>query len=335
MNAVERVLAAVEFRETDRVPVISQVFGHAAVRAGVSLGDYLRDGELLARCQIAAWEQYGYDAVFAFMDTAVEAGTLGSKIGFWPDRYPVVESPRVVAPADIGELSLPDPLRDGRMPELLKAVRILRREVGDEALVVGCALGPMTLATQLMGMEAALFMAIDDPERFERLLDFTATVTVAFGRAQIDAGAHLPMVFDPSASPAIVPGQFYRELLLPRTTHVMSELKAAGALANWLHITGPIDTILPYYVEAGVDVANIDYMVSPESASAALPNTCLDGNLTPMWFVEAEPDEITTASVALLDFFSERGGFILSPGCEIPLQAKPENVMAMVKAAMA
>ena len=34
----------------------------------------------------------------------------------------------------------------------------------------------------------------------------------------------------------------------------------------------------------------------------------------------------------LVSAFAERGGFLLSSGCEIPLEAKPENIAAMVAA---
>ncbi len=102
------------------------------------------------------------------------------------------------------------------MPELLKAAGMLRREVGDEVLVVGCVLGPMTLVTQLLGIETALYLAIDEPEPFARLLDFAAKVAIFFGVAQIEAGAHLPIVFDPSSSLDVIPAPFYREFVLPR-----------------------------------------------------------------------------------------------------------------------
>ena len=72
MNSLERIKAALGFEKPDRVPVIAQVFGHAAVLAGVCLREYLRDGEVLAGCQIKALQRYGYDAVFALMDTSVE-----------------------------------------------------------------------------------------------------------------------------------------------------------------------------------------------------------------------------------------------------------------------
>lgn len=332
MNSLERIRATLGFEKPDRVPVIAQVFGHAAVLAGVFLRDYLRDGEVLARCQIQALQRYGYDAVFALMDTSVETEAVGSILTYPRDQYPYVKSYALLDAENLEGLSVPDPQQAGRMPELLKAARILRREVGDEVLVVGCVLGPMTVATQLMGTETALYLAIDHPERFASLLDFAAQVAIRFGTAQIEAGAHLPIVFDPSASPAVIPPQFFREFELPCLQKVFTAFQEAEAVANWLHIAGPAGPILPLYPHCGVDIANFDYCVSALQARQAAPHTCLDGNIKPLSFVEATPEVIAEASSRLLDGFASRGGFILSSGCEIPLESKPENVTAMVSA---
>jgi uroporphyrinogen decarboxylase len=333
MNSMERIRAALGFEKPDRVPVIAQVFGHAAVLAGVSLRDYLRDGELLARCQIQALQRYGYDTVFALMDTSVETEAVGSILTYPKDQYPHVKSYALLDAENLQGLSVPDPQQAGRMPELLKAARILRQELGDEVLVVGCVLGPMTVAVQLLGIESALYLAIDHPERFAGLLDFAAEVAIRFGRAQIEAGAHLPIVFDPCASPAVVPPQFFREFELRLLQKVFTAFKEAGAAANWLHIAGPVVPILPFYPQCGVDIANFDYCVSALEAQQAVPQTCLDGNIKPLSFVEATPEVIAEASWRLLNAFASRGGFILSSGCEIPPEAKPENVAAMVCAA--
>jgi uroporphyrinogen decarboxylase len=332
MNSLERIQAAVSFKKPDRVPVIAQVFGHAAVLAGVPLGEYVRDGELLARCQLQALARYGYDAVFALMDTSVETEALGSRLACRADSYPYVEQYALADAGELDRLAVPDPALSGRMPELLKAARMLRREVGDEVLAVGCVLGPMTLATQLMGAEKALFCAADEPEQFGRVLDFAAEVAVSFGLAQLAAGVHLPLVFDPAASPAVIPPQFFREFELPRLKRLFSAFKSAGALAGWLHIAGPAETIYPYYPDAGVEIANLDYCVDPLHARQILPTTCLDGNLKPLSFVEATANNIAAESAGLLETFGSRGGFILSSGCEIPPESKPENVAAMVAA---
>ncbi len=332
MNSLDRIKATLSFGHPDRVPVIAQVFGHAAVLSDVSLGAYLRDGELLARCQLKALSRYGYDAVFALMDAGVETEAAGSKLTYRADMYPYVEQYALANAGEVHKFAVPDPNRCGRMPEVLKAAQILRRELRDEVLVVGCVLGPMTLAIQLMGMEKALFLAADEPDMFAGVLDFALEVAISFGLAQLKAGVHMPLVFDPSASPAVIPPQFFREFVLPRTKRLFSALKSGGSLANWLHIAGPADTIFPFYPEAGVDIANFDYCIDPLRAQQILPRTCLNGNIKPLSFVEATPNNIAMESARLLELFSSHRGLILSSGCEIPLEAKFENVAAMVRA---
>ncbi len=332
MNSLDRIRATLSFEKADRVPVIAQVFGHAAVLGNVPLGSYVRDGELLARCQLNALSYYGYDAVFALMDAGVETEAIGASLTYRSDMYPFVDRYPIVDAGDLDKLAVPDPGRSGRMPEILRTAGIMRRELQDEVLIVGCVLGPMTLAMQLMGPEKALFLAADEPDLFAKVLDFSLEVAVSFGMAQIKAGAHLPMVFDPSASPAVIPPQFFRELVLPRIKKLFSALKAGGSFASWLHIAGPAETIYPFYPEAGVDIANFDYCIDPRRAQQILPRTCLNGNIKPLSFVEATPDDIYKESAGLLELFSSHGGLILSSGCEIPPESNPHNVTAMVRA---
>jgi uroporphyrinogen decarboxylase len=332
VNSLERIKTTVAFEESDRVPVIAQVFGHAGVMAGVPLDTYVQDGELLARCQMKALERYGYDAVFAAMDANVENEALGSNLRYLRDQYPVVEHHRFTRESDWDGYAVPDPQRAGRMPEMLKALKILRRELGQEFLVVGCVLGPLTLTAQLLGAEETLYLAIDHPGRLESLMDLAATVIIRFGLAQIESGAHMPMVFDPFASPAVIPYQFFREMELPRLEKVFEAFKQAGALAQWLHIAGPAQSILPFYPQAGANIANFDYYVSPDKAQSLLPHTCLNGNIKSFSFVEGSPEEIRAEASRLMRSFDGRRGFILSSGCEIPPESKRENIEALVRA---
>jgi uroporphyrinogen decarboxylase len=332
MNSLERIAATLKFQKTDRVPVIAQVFAHAGSLAGVPVDDYVRDGETLAQCQLKALRHYGYDAVFTTMDVNVEAEAVGAIVRHRKNQYPVIERYALSGNEDWNTLAIPDPLQAGRMPEMLKALAILRGELRNETLIVGCVLGPFTLTTQLLGMEAALNLAIDDSPRLELLMDFATEVIIRFGRAQLQAGAHLPIVFDPSASPAVIPPQFFREFALPRLKRVFQALAETGAFANWLHIAGPARPILSYYPKAGVNIANVDYCVSAAEAMNELPATCIDGTIKSVMFVEGNAADIETEARNLLGSFRERGGFILSSGCEIPPESRQENVAALVNA---
>jgi len=85
--------------------------------------------------------------------------------------------------------------------------------------------------------------------------------------------------------------------------------------------------------QAGADLANLDYSVDLQAASEQLPRTCLSGNLKPVAFVDAGAEAIRAESERLLAAFAPRRGFILAPGCEIPPEAPPANVDAMLAAA--
>ncbi len=332
MNSIERILKVINFETPDRIPVIAQTFGHAAIISKVSLHNYIRDGELLARCQINAFQRYKYDAAFALMDVCVETEAIGSVLEYKKDHYPLIKKYVLSNNIDSDLLSIPDPYQAKRMPELLKAAEILRAQLGDKTLIVGCVLGPMTLTCQLLGAERALNLAIDEPEDFSRIMDFSKAVIIKFGLAQIEAGVHLPIVFEPCGSPAMVPHQFFREFILSHLKEIFSTFKKTGAVVNWLHIAGPTGSILSYYLEIGVDIANFDYYVNPVEAQKLLPKTCIDGNIKSLSFMEATPAEITMESKKLLDLFADRGGYILSSGCEIPPESNPKNIEAMVKA---
>ena len=275
MKSLERIQATVNFEQADRLPVIAQVFGHTAVIAGKTIRDYVTSGSELADCQIKALERYGYDAVFAVMDVNIETEALGSRLVYRSHDYPYVRDHAFTKTTNLEAVSVPDPSSAGRMPEILEALRIMRRETGGEVLVVGCVLGPMTLATQLVGMEEALYMAIDDPAGFEKLLDFSTRVAIRFGAAQVEAGAHVPLVFDPAASMAVIPASFFREFELPRLKKIFKAFKAAGASAGWLHIAGPLSPILPLCGETGANIFNFDYCVDPYDVLTVGPRILL------------------------------------------------------------
>lgn len=331
MNSLERLLAATRLEATDRTPFMPQLFGLAARAAGVALDAYVRGGSLMAECQLRQQERLGSEAVFAFSDLGVETEALGSRLKYYAHQYPEVVDYALAPGDDPARLRLPEPSRDGRMPGVLDALGALRGALGDAVMVAGGVAGPMTLASQLHGAEKALFLAVDDRPRFEAALDLAVAVAGRYGAAQLAAGAHMVMVLDPMASPAVVPPSFFRELLLPRLRRLMADLRAAGALATWLNIAGPTAPILPHYAEIGAAIATFDYYVEPDAARRLLPQTCLLGNLTSLDFLAPSPQALVAQARRLVAAFADRGGYILSSGCEIPPEAGEDPLAALAR----
>ena len=60
---------------------------------------------------------------------------------------------------------------------------------------------------------------------------------------------------------------------------------------------------------------------------------CLFGDVNAYDLVMAGPSKIDEYCHRLIEEVGRGGGFILAAGCEIPANAKPENVQAMIHAA--
>jgi uroporphyrinogen decarboxylase len=332
MKSIDRIKSTICFKRTDRVPVFSHIYGFASRLRHISLKDYLNSGELLALCQLEAWKRFGYDGVTVFADNSLEAEAIGSRISYKDDAYPHIDE---YCLKDIGNwkyLSIPDPEKSGRMRVILEACRILKDEVGKETAVIGTVQGPMTLAGQLLGIEKLIYSVVDHPEEFCNLLNFTTRVMVIFGKALINAGAHVIHVFDPSSSCSVINRAVFRGYILPHLKQAFKEYKDRADPICWLNITGQTEPILDLFPETGADLFNIDYLVPITIAMEKLPHHCINGNIKPFSFISGEAKEIQREAQDLLEETQLRGGFILSPGCEIPLESKVSNIEAMMKA---
>lgn len=332
MKSIDRIKSTVSFERTDRVPVFSHIYGFASRINHIPLKDYLNSAELLAFCQLEAWKRFGYDGVTAFADNSLEAEAIGSKISYKDDAYPHIDEYCLNNIHDWKYLSIPDPEEDGRMPVIIEACRILKDEVGEATAVIGTVQGPMTLAGQLLGIEKLIYFVVDHPAEFYNLLNFTTQVMVIFGKALINAGVHVIHIFDPSSSCSVINRAVFSEYILPHLKQAFREYKDSGVPLCWLNITGQTEPILDLFPETGADLFNIDYLVPISIAMEKLPHHCISGNIKPFSFISGEEKAIQREARDLLEETQFRGGFILGPGCEIPLESRVSNIEAMMKA---
>ena len=175
MGSVERVGAAIDLRETDRVPVDLHSFQRAAYATGLPMSQVFRDGALLAEAMIADWREFGHDMVLLENGTGCNAEACGVEVHYRDDTAPVAGEPVLRSLSEVGELQVPDPYVTFPMSEILKATRILARELGDKAWICARAdQGPMDLAAQLRGMNEFM-MALatgEDEQLIHALLDY-------------------------------------------------------------------------------------------------------------------------------------------------------------------
>lgn len=333
MTSYERLLTAVNGGIPDRLPVAPEVFGITARLNGYRIYQYVTDGKIIAGSQLKTREAIGYDILFAFADLSVEAEALGCTLHYEDDAYPSVKEHILQDIGDVKELKLPNPLKDGRMPVVIEACRRLRESVGNECVIAACVMGPVSIAAQIMGIEGFLYQLVDNPDGVNQLLDFTEKVAVSYGRALIRAGAHCPVVFDPVASPVVIPPSLFVHYEALRLKRMYDFFRDEGLPISWISIAGATQRIMPYFKKAGINLATVDYVVPISEAFKIADDIALNGNLKPYSFVSCSPAEIKDEVIRCLMEAKGKRNYIIGSGCEVPVESNVENIRAVVEAA--
>ena len=233
MNSLERVRAVLAGRVPDRVPVGLHNYLMACRMADADLGVVLRDGEALAAAQLAAWREFGHDVIMHENGVHAEAEAMGCGVLYQSGIAPHVDHPIVTSLADIDRLRVPDPETTFPLNEVLKATRLIVAETAGRVFINGRAdQGPVALALALCGPERFLTW-VGEPESrsaVHRLLDICSRMNIAFGEAQIRAGAHSSTIG--LAGHSLISPATFDELELPRARAFCEALRAAALAAG-------------------------------------------------------------------------------------------------------
>jgi MtaA/CmuA family methyltransferase len=336
MNSVERVGTAIALQEPDRVPVDLHNFQLAARATGLPMSQVFRDGELLAEAMLVAWREFGHDMILLENGTACNAEACGMEVRYRDDSAPVAGRPILGSLAEVADLEVPDPYVSFPMSEILKATRILAREIGDKAWICARAdQGPMDLAAQLRGMsEFMMDLATGEEEELvNALLDYSRRVATRYAYALIECGGHSTSIGEPMAGPAMISPRHYRRYPWSHECRMVSELKEHGIILH-LHICGDTGLITDDFIATGAQVLEIDHKSDAARLRAeARYTTCLLGNIDTNLLALGSAGEVDDACHELIEVCKPGGGFILGPGCAMAPNTPAENIHALVESA--
>ena len=328
MNGRERVLALIEGRPVDRVPLLPITMMFAADLIGVKYGLYVTDYRLLVEGQMRTAERFDADLVSAISDPAREAGDLGAKVRFFEDQPPAfVESEALLADKSVlGRLRAPDPASGKRMSDRLQALALFKEKAGGKRIIEGWIEGPCALAANLRGINTLMTDFFDDPAFVTDLLAFSTEVAIGFARAQKAAGAELMGVGDAVAS--LVGRPIFEQTLAPYHVKLVEALHGMG-LKTRSHICGNTTKICKARASLGYDILDIDSPVPLEHARAEMgPETIILGNIPTVKVMEqGTPEEVRMTAAACHRACGAK--HIISAGCEVPRKTPHANMNAL------
>jgi uroporphyrinogen decarboxylase len=334
MTGKERVSQVLSGKPADRLPIMPIVHTAMARYAGVPLGRYFTDTDVMADVIVRGQEQFGLDGVQLTLGVAGEVEALGARVDQPADGGPIVRQHLLADGASLEDLRRRDAATGGRMPMYLAAVAKVARRIGGHSFVLSTLRGPLNIASQLCGVEGVLIDLIERPDHVRDVLEFATDVAIAVSRASLDGGADGLAFGEATCSPNFISPTMYLEQVQPCHTRLVAALKEMGWRFVGLHVCGGILPILDGMIATGVDFLDVDYQVSVADAVAhARGRVALRGNLNPSGlFFLGKPDDVRNETVAACRA-AAGSRWILSSGCDIPPGTPAENMNAFVETA--
>lgn len=292
--------------------------------------DVCQDGQKMAEVWIAAIEEFDYDWAWLQVDDCFEFEPLG--VGT-RGQGNILRATCQYLPATaetLDRLRMPDPHKDGRMPQKLLALRRLREHFGERVLVEGSCAAPYSSVALLFGLEETMVLALRDPNLLARACDFFVELQARYIAAQVQAGAHAIWLGDCNAFSGMLSLEQYRSLALPSCQRLVARARAAGAIVH-LHNS---EISIPYLLaeaEAGPDIINCGPAADAAQVHQALAGRCCaSGNLDPIEvLLRGTPEEVAAETERLVRLGAD-GGWLFNTGEMVPRDTPEENIRAMV-----
>ena len=335
MNAKERVMAVINHQKPDRMPCFganSTVTYEQMEKVDSYWPDGHNEAEAMAKQALAAYTVLGFDAVRLPFCQTFEAVALGCirKPGKVRELegFPGIEHPPPYKLDDSPEFP-EDFLSRGYIPQLIKAVEILKKEVGDEVPIVAGIIGPFTIAGALLDSVPLLKATFKAPQKIRPFLDVGEKAGTALAKALIEAGADIISCEDMTASPELIHPKTYKEFELEYQRRQFEAIP----VPKILHICGNVDTIVEWMGQTGANILSLEPKANAKLAREKCgPDAILMGGVdtaTTLFMKDAD-----TVRQGCEETVAD-GIQILAPGCAVAPGTPMENLLAMVEVAKA
>ena len=366
MTSRERILAAIEHREPDRVPIdvggssVTTIIGEAYERLKVQLGvaEETRYIKKRSRTVLLA------DSIAQRLGTDTRPLCLGIPDN-WQDVYfedgstqdewkviwtkaegghynPTGNPLRDATLADLDHFPWPDPLNPGRIRGLREQARHLH-EGTDYAIVLDLPVGFVHQSQYLRGYEHFLMDLILNPGFVEALMDRALDFWLRLTEVALqEVGPYVDVVVfgDDIAfqDRPMVDLKRYRSMIKPRHKRMIDLIKSSSKAKVLYHCCGAVSPLIPDFIEIGVDALN-PVQVSAVGMDTAKLKTAFGDRICFWGGIDTSHVLPTDSPCGVRNEVHKRicdlaagGGYVLAAVHNIQEDVPPQNILAMVDA---
>lgn len=260
--------------------------------------------ELACEITLQPIDIIGTDAAILFSDILVVPQAMGLEVQLVENIGPLLPNP-IKTKEDLNRICVPDVSE--RLHYVMDAIKLIQKELDGKVPLIGFAGAPWTILCYMVQgkgsktFDGAKQFCFQQPQVAHQLLQMITDTTIAYLKAQVDAGVNAIQIFDSWAG-LLSPDDF-NLLALPYIQQIVSALSSeiptiVFAKGAWF--------ALNQIAATGAHGVGIDWCVTSQFARQEVGNKCtLQGNFDPAKLLAPIP-EIEKATKRMLDSFGRQ-----------------------------
>ena len=327
------VLRAANGENVDRTPVwLMRQAGrilpeYRKVRASLSgFKELVETPELAAEVTIQPVDLLGVDAAIIFSDILVIPDAMGLPYRMEKGVGPIFDD-TIKSVSDINRLKIVDPYSD--LKYVTDAISITKKELNWRVPLIGFAGAPWTIFSYMIEgkgsktfSEARKFL-YQEPAAAHDLLGKITDSTIAYLKAQIEAGVDIVQLFDSWAG--VLPTEQYLEFGLKYLRKICDAINEVPitvfAKGAWF--------VLEELGKLNCNIIGLDWHTSPEMARRLVgTEKTLQGNLDPCLLYASDEDLVKETILMLNKFGGQK--YIANLGHGVYPDTNPEKVKLFI-----
>ena len=339
LNSRERVLRFLRKEKVDHIPCFAgmgNVLVEEVDRLGWHFGDLHRDAYKMGMAAAATYPATGFECAVVPYDYHLEAESLGSVVEFYEEKkteriiYPIMkgELTEKLVDLDLEALKKKKPDGAGRIPLVADAIRVMKKEVGDQVAIGAYTLGPYGVAGAVDTVVDLSKNVVKNRDLVHTLLKILSDYIAQEVKIFRDAGADYVCIREMTCATDLLSPKVYEELILPHLQDLFSQIDHPRIL----HTCGDTDDDIPYMIKTGADFISVEQKnhISQSREKMKGSGVRLMGNLDVYQLLAmSTPEEIDAQAKLIIG----EGIDALWPACDIWPEAPVKNIKAMVEAA--
>ena len=283
----------------------------------------------MAKAAASTFKLSGMPSAVAPLDMCVEAEAMGASIDFRNNEdyaFPRVTKPLFPSAkfitSEIGDSF--EILNRGRIRLVCESLELLRKDIGDHAVIGGMIPGPFTLLLFLIE-PGGLFAAMKrEPGSLHDALRHLADFLARVGQVYRNAGADFITIHDMGGSPGFIGPAKYESFVFPAEKHLIEQLQKPCVLS----VCGDTNKSVHLLAQTGADAISVDQLNDLAETRKVLADTLLFGNIDPvgtLW--QGDEAKIRDSILAA----QQAGVDAIWPGCDLVPQTPAANMKSLIE----